>query len=79
MLVYGLLINHNLLHLVGLTPHFILRMHGHTKIKFAHGLSVHESSWAISTPGMSDLHSTGGLPNYNFTKRKWIQAYLFIL
>jgi len=29
----GLLINHNLLHLVGLTRHFILRMHGHTNIK----------------------------------------------
>jgi len=30
----GLLINHNLLHLVGLTRHFILRLHGHTNIIF---------------------------------------------
>jgi hypothetical protein len=30
---YGSLINHNLLNLVDLTCHFILRMHGHTNIK----------------------------------------------
>jgi len=39
------MLNHNLLHLVGLTHHFILRIHGHTNIKQARKLI----SWPSST------------------------------
>ena len=35
----GLLISHNLLHLFDLTRHFILRMHGHTNIRFPREMS----------------------------------------